>query len=382
MLETKNQSEIQPALYIGLMSGTSIDGIDSVIALIGPTHFEIINNDSIPFPAATKAKLAELCHAQNASINEMGSLNTECGRLLGHAVKTLLKKSQISADDICAIGSHGQTIRHAPKTANPFSIQLGDASVIAEECGITTISDFRMADIASGGHGAPLVPAFHHAVFRSEKSHRAIINIGGISNITLLPQDSNADVTGYDIGPGNTLMDQWTLNKTGKPFDDNGAWAKSGQVDTALLEATLSEPYFTANGPKSTGRELFNLEWLEAQLIKTNAPVTDCDIQATLAELSAITIARAISDSSPHGDILDVYLCGGGVKNSYLVERIQHHTPQIALRTTSSLNMDPQLVEAAAFAWLAYRTYNGLPGNMPCVTGAKKSKVLGGIFRP
>jgi anhydro-N-acetylmuramic acid kinase len=240
-----------------------------------------------------------------------------------------------------------------------------------------------MADIACGGQGAPLVPAFHNAVFRSSIANRAIINIGGISNITILPKDPSAEVTGYDIGPGNTLMDQWTRDKTGEPFDLDGNWARAGKIIPRLLDATLSEHYFLASGPKSTGRELFNLEWLAKYLSISETTESDQDIQATLAELTAITIAETVkTQKALLQDDLDIYLCGGGVNNHYLLERIQHHIPDTTMNTTDSLNIDPQLVEASAFAWLAYRTYNGLPGNLPCVTGARKEKILGGIYQP
>jgi anhydro-N-acetylmuramic acid kinase len=383
MPKVNDKADIQPELYIGLMSGTSVDGIDTVVAKIGPSHFELINSDSIDFPAEIKSQLLDLCHASQANINEIGSLNTSCGQLIGQAVKSLLKKSHLSPSDIRAIGSHGQTVRHCPEHPKPFTTQLGDASIVAEESGILTIADFRMADIACGGQGAPLVPAFHNAVFRSSIANRAIINIGGISNITILPKDPRAEVTGYDIGPGNTLMDQWTRDKTGEPFDLDGNWARAGKIIPRLLDATLSEHYFLASGPKSTGRELFNLEWLGKYLSISETSESDQDIQATLAELTAITIAETVkAQKALLQDDLDIYLCGGGVNNHYLLERIQHHIPDTTMNTTDSLNIDPQLVEASAFAWLAYRTYNGLPGNLPCVTGARKEKILGGIYQP
>lgn len=365
--------------YVGLMSGTSLDAIDGALIRIGDSGgLEVISMLSTEFPEHIPTQLRNLISGKTESIHALCSLDTELGEIYAKVTLDLLSKSAYKPHDIKAIGCHGQTIRHQSGHKNPYSLQIGNPSVIAEMTGITTVADFRARDIAAGGQGAPLVPAFHRAVFSDPENARIIVNIGGISNITVLPRlKSHNAVSGYDTGPGNCLLDAWSTSCRGHRYDENGNWSASGAVNSRLLDSLLNDGYFSKSSPKSTGTEYFNLDWLE-----TNYPdVTELraeDVQATLAELTAHTIALHIIREG--FDNNEIYLCGGGVHNKDLTERIYHHLPKAKLFTTEKLGLDPDYVEATAFAWLAWCTMEKQTGNLPEVTGAHHPVILGGIY--
>lgn len=362
------------SLLLGLMSGTSLDAIDAALLRIGSDGFQLVDALEHPIPATTRAAIAELCHSGNREIERMGELDRELGELFASASLALLAQSGISADQIRAIGSHGQTIRHHPPSSHhaqaPFTLQIGDPNTIAELTGITTVADFRRRDMAAGGEGAPLAPAFHAAAFLQSDCPRAIVNIGGIANISLL---QNSQVSGFDTGPGNTLLDLWTNKQRGTAFDRDGDWAASGQVRQELLQQLLQHDYLHKEPPKSTGKEAFNLPWLQQKLQRQQ--LRPEDVQATLAEFTAATICHSVPDS-----ITEIFVCGGGAFNRDLMARIQRRVAPARLASTSRLGIAPEWVEAAAFAWLAYRCLEGLAGNLPSVTGAAGSRVLGGIY--
>ena len=355
-------------LYIGLMSGTSADGINA--ALVDFTHAEpkLVASLYQQHTAELRQEILTLCNPGHDEINRMGELDVKLGKAFAATANSLLLSQSIHSKAIRAIGSHGQTVRHHP--GRQFTLQIGDPNVIAVETGITTIGDFRRRDIALGGQGAPLVPGFHQSIFSAKNKDRAIVNIGGIANITLLP--ANGHVSGFDTGPGNTLLDAWTEKHLRQPFDKNGAWAAQGKINLELLDTLLSDCYFKLTPPKSTGREHFNLEWLKKSLPSSAQPV---DVQTTLVELTALSILNAIPFSS--GEIL---ICGGGTHNEFLMSRIQKNAKNFSVSTTEKFGVHPDWVEAMAFAWLAKQTLNGKPGNMPKVTGAKEATVLGAIY--
>lgn len=361
--------------YIGAMTGTSMDGIDVVLLNVSEEGLKTCGHISRDIPEPLRNTLLSLCTPGANEIQRAGEANVQLGREIAAAINSLLEEQGLEASEIQACGSHGQTIRHSVDTPFPFSLQIGDPSTIAEQTGITTVADFRMADIASGGQGAPLAPAFHEAVFASDEEHRAIINLGGIANITtLIP---GQPTLGYDTGPANTLMDQWIQKCKGEAFDKSGAWAKNGQVMEQLLESMLNDAYFQLAPPKSTGRELFNLNWLEGHL-KELPDYEEVDIQRTLLELSVVSIASEVKQQLPKS--ARIYLCGGGVENKFLIERLQERLPDYDINDTGALGIHPQQIEAAAFAWLAHRTISRLHGNLPSVTGSKKLKILGAIY--
>lgn len=364
------------ALYVGLMSGTSMDGVDAALVdLTEAGRASLIATHTEAIPTTLLQTLTALSQNRGTP-DELGHSDHELGELFATAANALIRKSPESGP-IKAIGSHGQTIRHVPDGANPFTLQLGDPNIIAERTGITTVADLRRRDMAAGGQGAPLVPAFHHAVFGSDTQHRALVNIGGIANLSWLPAGNESAGGGFDTGPGNGLMDSWAQHHLGEPFDRNGDWAASGQLQARILEGLLQEPYFDRPVPKSTGKELFNAAWLDAKLRQW--PDTDpADVQRTLLELTALTITRQLPEARP----LAVYVCGGGAKNVALMNRLRDllEPDKVSVSTTSELGIDPQWVEAAAFAWLARQTMEGLAGNVPAVTGASGPRVLGGIY--
>ena len=362
--------------YIGLMSGTSIDGIDAALVSIPLNgRLTLLASHQHPFPAALRNSIQALMLPGPDEIEREGELDVQLGRLFADAAKTLLAKSGVSASSIRAIGSHGQTIRHRPHAAYPFSRQIGNPSVVAEETGITTVADFRARDLAAGGQGAPLVPAFHQWFFRKPGGNRAIVNIGGIANITWLPATDGGLVLGFDTGPGNTLLDQWVARHRNEPYDRDGAWAASGRVQNDLLARLMADDYFAKAPPKSTGREHFNLAWLEQQFAGKLAPE---DIQATLAELTAASIAQGLKSLPEKID--EIYICGGGHHNRHLLARLHAQLPGMPVASTETLGLDPDWVEAAAFAWLAHQTLAGHAGNLPSVTGARHPVLLGGIY--
>jgi anhydro-N-acetylmuramic acid kinase len=364
-------------LYIGLMSGTSLDGIDAVLVEFTQDTPRLIGSHAQTIPNALRTQIQQLCDAcvPGNEINQMGAVDRQIGQLFAETVLTLCKQSDVNPKDIRAIGSHGQTIRHYPNGKNGFTLQIGDANTIAVQTGIDVVADFRKKDVALGGQGAPLVPAFHQTIFGDKSCDRMIVNIGGMANLTFLPAQSAQQVTGYDTGPGNTLLDGWCLKHTNQPYDKDGSWGRSGQLNQALLQRLLSEDYFAQPSPKSTGREKFNLTWLEAILGGQSIPAQD--VQATLVHLTALSIADEIKQITNKGD---VYLCGGGSRNGYLVETIALYLGEFELMNTDALGVDPDWVEAIAFAWLARAYVLKQPGNMPSVTGASRAAVLGCYF--
>jgi len=369
-------------LFIGLMSGTSIDAVDAALVQIDGSRAQFVEAVSFPIPDALRGRLLALCEADSIQPEDAGRADREFGICLAEAALALLAKTGVSASEISAVGSHGQTIRHRPArpgTAEPgFSWQIGDPNSIAEQTGIRTVADFRRRDVAAGGQGAPLVPAFHLAAFGSNEHDRVVLNIGGMANVTLLPAAAPEQVRGFDTGPGNVLLDGWIRRHLNRDFDADGAWARSGLVESNLLLRLLEHPFFSLPAPKSTGREEFNLAWLEQQIDATQQKIRTTDVQATLVELTATSICRAVHDAMP--GCPEVYLCGGGSRNAYLVERLATMLEPSPLSSTAVLGLDPDWVEASAFAWLAHRRLAGLPGNLPAVTGASKAVVLGGIY--
>lgn len=379
--QSKND-EHSGAYYIGLMSGTSVDGLDLALCRIHADTLDLVNSLELNLPSHLKQALDSTCRSPEQHLATLGELDAAFGKFCAHAITQLLQEAKLAPSDIRAIGSHGQTIFHQPETEHCFSMQIGNGNLIAELSGIACVCDFRMADMAAGGQGAPLAPGFHNAVFRTDKETRAILNLGGIANITLLPSDSNQAVIGFDTGPANTLMDQWIKRHQQQNYDKDGHWARTGQVNDSLLNAMLSEPFFGQAAPKSTGRELFNMNWLDAKLAAYPG-ITPADVQRSLLELSAMSAANALQKASPQGaEPGAVYCCGGGAYNSFLLERLTQLLPAWQVGTTQALGMAPEWVEACAFAWLAHQRIAQRPGNLPSVTGARKSKILGCLYLP
>ncbi len=360
--------------YIGLMSGTSIDAIDAaVIKFTSSGRIALINTIEYPIDQATKAEILALCRPGKNEIERMGRLDNRLAHLFAAASLSAIKSSGVAKESIQAIGSHGQTIRHRPNVEHGFTLQIGNPALIAELTDITTVADFRRADMAAGGQGAPLVPAFHQAVFTSPEKNRAIVNIGGMANISILQDDK---VSGFDTGPGNVLLNSWIQQHKNQSYDNNGDWAKANNIDGALLKQCLADDYFQLAPPKSTGREHFNTAWIKRQLTQRNQTLDPGVVQATLTELTACTISDAIKNYCTADEI---YLCGGGAYNTYLRQRLELHL-QIPINTTLALGIDPNYVEAAAFAWFAKSTLQGLPANIPAVTGARHPVILGAIY--
>jgi anhydro-N-acetylmuramic acid kinase len=364
-------------LYIGLMSGTSMDGVDAALAEIDDEQTLLQDSFSLPIPGSLYTSLATLC-AGNADheIELMAETDRLIGQLFAEAAQGLLDKNGLQASNIVAIGSHGQTIRHAPDNKPGWTIQIGDPNTIAEQTGITTVADFRRRDIAAGGQGAPLVPAFHEAVFRSDTQDRVILNIGGMANITILSADRSPPVTGFDTGPGNVLIDEWIQLCEHRDYDDKGHWGAGGNCNETLLKLFLEDNYFHQLPPKSTGRETFNIAWLHE--FTRRQQYRNIDIQATLTELTAVSIADAVKQyAAATGEIL---VCGGGAHNDYLLARLAANLPGIRIESSALHGLDPDWVEAVAFAWLAKQTLEKKTGNLPGVTGAAGPRVLGGIY--
>lgn len=366
---------MKTAYYIGLMSGTSMDGVDAALVDFSGNQPKLVAHHTEDYPEHLYKGLQRLCQPGNDEINRLGRLDRTVGKIFAQAVTQLLAKAQIPASEIIAIGSHGQTVRHMPNLEVGFTLQIGDPNTIAAETGIDVIADFRRKDIALGGQGAPLVPAFHQQVFAEAGVTRVILNIGGIGNVTYLPGDSR-QVLGFDTGPGNTLIDAWIQQVKQQPFDRDGLWAASGTTHQGLLQQLLSHPYFSQAYPKSTGRELFNQAWLEQQLSEFGQ-LSEEDIQSTLLDLSCHSIVNDIRKLCTSGE---VYVCGGGALNKTLMQRLAALLPQHHLLSTAALGVDPKWVEGIAFAWLALRHVEGLPANLPAVTGASREAVLGARF--
>ncbi|WP_374603361.1 anhydro-N-acetylmuramic acid kinase [Arenimonas sp.] len=360
-------------LFLGLISGTSADGIDAALVRFGP-RVEVVFARTYPLPPDVLDEVLRLSQAEaRISLDEVGRLDTRLGHAFAGAARQALADAGVQAEDVTAIGSHGQTLRHDPRGAAPFTQQLGDACVIAEITGITTVADFRRRDVAAGGQGAPLMPAFHAAVLRDPGEDRAVLNLGGIANLSLMPREGG--VRGFDTGPANGLMDAWCLAHRQLPYDRGGAFAAEGRVDPALLSALLADPWFGLPPPKSTGRDQFQLQWL-GTFLGTQSPA---DVQATLCELSAATVADALMREMPACQRL--LACGGGVHNPELMRRLAARLPGVTIASTASAGIDPDFVEATGFAWLARQTLAGRPGNLPAVTGARGPRILGAIHR-
>ncbi len=360
-----------PDLYIGLMSGTSMDSIDAALVDFSGSHPVLLSTHSHQWPETLLQALLAAREVPDDELDTISSLDMQTADVFARACLQLLEKSSYQAQDIKAIGNHGQTIRHRPDIKNPFSLQIGNAQELARLTGIDVISDFRTADIEAGGQGAPLAPAFHQAVFRHEDINRIIVNIGGISNITILPADINQAVSGFDCGPGNTLMDAWICRQQQKSYDADGALAAAGKTDVGLLARLLMDEYFQLAPPKSTGFEYFNLDWLGEHV---DSETSVAGMQSTLCDLTATSIIRAINLYAPDTD--EIYICGGGAHNAVLMNRIQALS-RCPVETTETLGVHPDWVEAMAFAWLAYQNEHQRAGNLPLVTGAERSVVLG-----
>ena len=366
-------STSSPELYIGLMSGTSMDGIDAVLVDLSSEQPRLISTHAHPWPEHIQQALIKARDLPDSELSSLHELDIQTAKIFADASLTLLEKTSHKAQDITAIGNHGQTIRHRPDIKKPFSLQIGDAKTLAISSGIDVVSDFRTADIKAGGQGAPLVPAFHQAVFRNEKANRVIVNIGGIANITVLPKDKNQSVIGFDCGPGNALMDAWVTLHKQQPYDSDGAFAASGKTNAGLLARLLMDDYFQLAPPKSTGFEYFNLEWLNKHDLNETG---SADIQSTLNDLTATSIMRAINQYAESTD--EIFICGGGVHNRTLMQRLQTMT-RCSVETTEPLGIHPDWVEAMAFAWLAHQNIHQETGNLSAVTGASKSVILGDL---
>jgi anhydro-N-acetylmuramic acid kinase len=363
------------ALYLGLISGTSADSIDAVLVSFSRGTPHLIASHAHPWADALRERMLALAQGEaTLDLDAFGRLDVEIAHGFADAALRLLEISGRPARDVRAIGSHGQTLRHRPSGEFPFTMQLGDPSVIAERCGIDVIADFRRADIAAGGQGAPLLPAVHAMLLSRPDQSRVVLNLGGIANITVLGADGS--VLGFDTGPANGLLDTWCLRHSGEAFDRDGRFAASGNVDHDLLDAMLAEPYFALPPPKSTGREHFHLQWLLAHERVT--ALSAADVQASLLELTARSVVAAIAQHAPTAS--DVLACGGGVHNAELMRRLSELLSPRSLSSTSRHGIDPDFLEATAFAWLARQRLLGLPGNLPAVTGARGPRVLGAVY--
>jgi anhydro-N-acetylmuramic acid kinase len=362
-------------LYLGLISGTSADGIDVALVSFEQGLPQLRAALTHPWPEALRERVLALAQDLTAfNLDSFGRLDVAVGRHFAAAARALLETSGTAPATVRALGSHGQTVRHRPAGEAPFTLQIGDPTVIAETCGIDVVADFRRGDVAAGGQGAPLLPAVHAMLLSQPGATRVVLNLGGIANITVLGPDGQ--VLGFDTGPANGLLDAWCMEQRGEPFDRDGAFAAAGKVDAPLLEALLADPYFALPPPKSTGREHFHLAWLLRQ--PRVGLLSPADVQATLLELTAHTVADAIEAHAPAAT--DVLVCGGGVHNSRLMARLAEWLAPRRVASTATHGIDPDYLEAAAFAWLARQRVLGLPGNLPAVTGARGRRVLGALY--
>jgi anhydro-N-acetylmuramic acid kinase len=361
--------------YVGLMSGTSMDALDAVLVDFEEKPLRLVAHLSHPLPEGLRQRISDLTSADGDELERMAQADILFGRFSADTVKALLAGSGVHPSQIAAIGSHGQTIRHAPQASPAYTVQIGDGNSIAQLTGITTVTDFRRRDMVVGGQGAPLVPAFHESIFRNGAGDRVVLNIGGIANISILPASDDRAVSGFDTGPGNMLLDGWSQQIRGEPFDEDGAWGRSGSVNLPLLDSLLADPYFSLVPPKSTGREHFNLGWLQSHL---SGEYPAEDVQATLVELTVHSIAAAVEQYAPES--CELLVCGGGAYNSYLMERLAASLTRCRVGSTEAYGLAPRWVEATAFAWLARRTLHHLPGNLPPVTGATEAVILGAIY--
>ena len=368
-------------IFIGLMSGTSLDGIDA-IAIDLTTQPKILATHYQPYDETLRQQLHQLCRGCTNELSLYAELDNRLGREFANAANIVRDKAGLKSGQVRAIGSHGQTVRHYPDSAHPNTLQIGDPNIISELTGITTVADFRRRDMASGGQGAPLAPAFHNTLFRSSGHDRIMVNIGGIANLTLLPADANTPASGWDTGPGNTLMNAWIFAHQNEPQDTGGHWASQGTSNQALLNDLLTDPYFHQPAPKSTGPEYFNLAWLDPFLAAH--PDSSVNIQATLCELTTRTIVLAITQAIESRTITatdpEIFICGGGSHNPLIMQQLRSRLAGSKVESSQALGLDPDWVEAAAFAWLAQQTLDGRAGNLPAVTGADKAVILGGIY--
>jgi anhydro-N-acetylmuramic acid kinase len=353
------------------MSGTSLDGVDAVLATARGKQFRLVETVHLAYPARLRSRLLALQQSAGDELHRSALLANELSDIYARAVRRLLGRARVGARAVTAIGCHGQTVRHRP--GDGYTLQLVNGARLAERTGISVVCDFRSRDIAAGGEGAPLVPAFHRAMFANGRRSRAIVNVGGIANLTSIPP--RGTVTGFDCGPGNCLLDAWIREKRRKRYDARGAWAASGRVIAPLLAKLLAHPFFRRRPPKSTGREDFNLRWVKQAL---SGRERAADVQATLTELTAVTIARAVRRYG--AGALEVFVCGGGARNRALLARLAALLPGQRVATTSVLGIEPDHVEALAFAWLARQALRREPGNLPAVTGARGPRVLGAIY--
>jgi anhydro-N-acetylmuramic acid kinase len=371
------------SLYIGLMSGTSMDGIDAVLLQIepAPSGMQLRVAADREWPPALQQRLRRAAEdPEHVGLAELAELDTLVGVQLAQAAEGLLRAAALPAGSVRAIGTHGQTLLHRPRGEAPFTLQIGDPNIIAERLGIDVVGDFRRRDVAAGGEGAPLMPAFHAAAFGAPGRTRAVVNIGGIANVTLLGADGS--VLGFDTGPGNCLLDSWARRHLEQAYDARGNWAATGSVHAALLARLLQDPYFLLPPPKSTGRETFSDAWLERALAGAcpgGAPAP-AEVQATLSELTARSIAEGVRRAAGT-EPSEVLVCGGGAFNADLLNRLQRALPDAHLASTGHYGIAPEHVEAAGFAWLAHRCLEGLAGNIPAVTGARHPVPLGGLYR-
>lgn len=366
-------------LYVGLISGTSVDGIDAGLFEFFPSGqskaCQLIETLQFDYPEDVREEVFALCQPGENEIERMGIADHQLGELFANAALGLIKKAGVTANEIKAIGSHGQTIRHRANIRTPFTLQIGDGNRIAHKTGIITIADLRRKDMAAGGQGAPLAPAFHQAVFGDAKKKRCVINIGGMTNISVLATKAK-DVIGYDTGPGNVLMDSWTQALLNEPYDAHGNWAATGKVDQELLSTLLSHPYLKLPFPKSTGREEFNRHWLMTLL--TGKAMHPDDVQATLCEFTACTIEDAVNQHQCE----EVFFSGGGVRNRTLMKRLKEKLADLTVGTTEDLGIHPDWVEAGLCAWLAKQRLENTPVQIAKVTGATHATTLGAVFLP
>jgi anhydro-N-acetylmuramic acid kinase len=358
-------------LYVGLMSGTSLDGVDAVLVEFSGRLPRVLGHAHRPFDSTLRSQLLALNSPGPDELGRAALLGNELARHYAATVGTVIESSRARRQDIAAVGCHGQTVRHRPDLG--YTIQLGSAALLAELTSLRVVADFRSRDLAAGGQGAPLVPAFHAVVFGHPGEDRAVLNLGGIANLTLLP--SNGSAGGFDSGPGNCLMDIWAGRHLGAPFDSDGAWAQGGRIIEPLLDRLLQDPYFGRPPPKSTGRDLFNDDWLGGKLPPGAAPR---DVQATLLELTARSVAAALRSAEP--EVQRVIVCGGGACNAALMRRFRELIAPAQIESSGKHGLEPQEVEAVAFAWLARQAIEGRPGNLPAATGARGARVLGAIY--
>ena len=362
-------------LFIGVMSGTSMDAVDTVLVDLSTQSPRLLASLRSPWDGALRDRMRSYAAGQPLDATAHAALDTDVGEFFASAIRSLLTEAPIPPGRIKAIGCHGQTVAHAPSGTPAVTLQLGDASIIAERTGITTINDFRRRDMAAGGQGAPLAPALHNALMRDEREHRVVLNLGGIANITVLPAQRGLPATGFDTGPANCLMDLWAAQHISAPYDDGGAWADSAPAEARLLTRMLADPYFALAPPKSTGTQYFSSHWLDS-VLSAFPGLPAAAVQATLLALTVTTVTDAIRRHAPNTE--RVLVCGGGVHNTALMRQLASLLER-PVESSRNVGLDPDWMEATAFAWLAQQTLAGQPGNLPAVTGSSGPRILGAI---